>query len=91
MNSLEHQVELIETQSPTHITILAPAFNPTFLWKLSKDVGLYKRKILEELKVFILKFADGDDQIFFLNECIELQELFPKICLYMVDLSKEKR
>lgn len=90
MNSLEHLVELIETQSPTHITILAPVFNPTFLWKLSKDVGLYKRKNLEELKVFILKFSDGDDQIFFLNECIELQELFPKICLYMVDLSKAK-
>jgi len=32
----------------------------------------------------------GDDQVFFLNECVELQELFPKICIYMVDLSKAK-
>jgi len=62
MNSLEHLVELIETQSPTHITILAPVFNPTFLWKLSKDVALYKRKKLEELKIFILKFTDGDPE-----------------------------
>ncbi len=90
MNSLEHLVELIESQSPAHISILAPVFNPTFLWKLSKDVALYKRKNLEELKVFILKFTDGYDQIFFLNECVELQELFPKICLYIVDLSKAK-
>lgn len=90
MNSLEHLVELIETQSPTHIAILAPVFNPTFLWKLSKDVALYKRKNLEELKVFILKFTDGDDLSFFLNECVELQELFPKICLYKVDLSRAK-
>jgi hypothetical protein len=85
MNSLDNLVELIESHSPSHISILAPVFNPTFLWRLTKDVALYKRKNLSEIKVFVLNFTDGADATFFLNECIELQELFPKISILRVD------
>jgi len=85
MNSLEHLVELIESQSPSHITILAPVFNPTFLWRLARDIALYRRKNLNEIKVFILNFTDGADATFFINESIELQELFPKINIFKID------
>jgi hypothetical protein len=87
MNSLEHLVELIESHSPSYITILAPVFNPTFLWRLSKDVGLYKRKNLCEIKVFVLNFTNAADATFFLKESIELQELFPKIKIFKIDIN----
>lgn len=90
MNSLEFLVELIECQSPSHITILAPEFNPTFLWRLSKDTALYKRNKLSEIRVFVLNFTDGADANFFLNESIELQELFPKIKIFKINLSLVK-
>lgn len=85
MNSLEHLVELIESHTPSHITIFAPVFNPTFLWRLSKGIALYKRKNLSEIKVFVLNFTDGADATFFLNESIEIQELFPKINIFKID------
>ena len=85
MNSLEYLVELVETHSPSHISILAPVFNPTFLWRLSKDIALYKRKNLSEIKIFVLNFTDGADTTFFLKESIELQELFPKINIFKID------
>ena len=84
MNSLEHLVELIESQSPTQVSVFAPVFNPTFLWKLSKQIALYRRKNLEEFKVFVLKFTEGAAANFLVGECIELQELFPQIKIYFV-------
>jgi len=90
MNSLEHLVEIIESQTPIKIKILAPVFNPTFLWKLAKDVAIYKRKNLDVIEVFALNFTEGADAEFFLNECVELQELFPKIKIYKINLAKAK-
>jgi hypothetical protein len=85
MNSLEQLVEVIESHSPSHIKILAPVFNPSFLWKLLKDIGIYKRKNLENLSIYVLNFSRGTFNKFFLNECIEIQELFPKINIYKLN------
>jgi hypothetical protein len=84
MNSLEHLVELIESQSPTQISVFAPVLNPTFLWKLSKQISLYRRKNLEEIKIFVLKFTEGASINFLVAECVELQELFPQIKIFFV-------
>jgi hypothetical protein len=86
MNTLEHLVELVESESPSLISILAPVFNPTFLWKFAKEISLHRRKKLEEIRVFVLNFTEGSDVEFLFNECIELQELFPKIKIYLINL-----
>jgi hypothetical protein len=51
---------------------------------LSKQIALYRRKNLEEFKVFVLKFTEGAANNFLVGECIELQELFPQIKIFFV-------
>ena len=87
MDAFEEFLDYIETANPSEITIFCPRFSIGFFWKFIDAFGLYRRKNLECINVYISRFNQEDEVGFSLNECLELQELFPKINLSYVDLN----
>jgi hypothetical protein len=87
-NSLENLLGFIESYNPSEVIIFSPRLNIGFLWKFIDDISLYRKKNIEKFHVYFSRFDQSYEFHFSLNECIELQELFPKIKTFYVDLDK---
>jgi hypothetical protein len=88
LSALEDLVECIESFSPSEVIVFCPRLSIGFLWKFIDDISLYRRKSIESFQVYFSRFDQSNEFEFSLNECIELQELFPKIKISYVDLNK---
>lgn len=88
MNALDKLIEAIECVAPTSVSIFCPRFSVGFLWKLIDELALYRRKKLESFNIYIARLNQDDELLFSLNECVELQELFPKINIFYIDISE---
>lgn len=84
LSGIEVLVDAIEVANPRHVSFFCPRFSVGFLWKLIDDLSLYRKKNLEELNVYILSFNNEDESAFSLNECIEIQEFFSNVHIYLI-------
>jgi hypothetical protein len=81
---LEKLIEAIESVAPTSVSIFCPRLSVGFLWKLIDELALYRRKKLESFNIYIARLNKDEGLLFSLNECVELQELFPKINIFYI-------
>ncbi len=84
LSGIEVLVDAIEVANPKQVSFFCPRFSVGFLWKLIDELSLYRRKNLEEFNVYILNFNNEDESVFSLNECIEIQEIFSNVQIYLI-------
>ncbi len=84
MPGIDVLVEAIEFSNPRKVSLFLPRFSIVFLWKLIDELSIYRRKNLEEFSLYITGSNSDEESFFSLNECIEIQDFFSNVKIYLI-------